>query len=1130
MFGDYFKSLSTNQKIMFGVAVFFVVAVIVYLIYKYLFKTAKNFISHYIMHREPFEQVKLVVKSSCGIGEFFDGTNNRCNELPANTVVGGTGQVTVASGTRTSQLLKFAYTHRGRYINSSYAQVVPPANSIPFPVNSSTKTDPLNDLFSLNPASLITSVNEDSTAVSGRVVYNLIGSRTQGKSAPKFSLASSNFPLAISIPSTNITLTNISDDSVITNATGSNTGAVANLYFSFSSTPPDSVNDQRNGDINFYFPLQTVNFYPANQNSLTLTSFPTNFTQNNFVSNSNALTEYSQSFENNNAYISSFQEFNKIFLAYLCIAALRKANAYRSSDPGIFNTSSASYSVIRNTANNIHFLKATLKYECGRNRIEVGSGNCSGSSAVRTFTQFWGENVQDIFTQNGIVFNTVCQPGTNYDVNYGPGSCGQTGCSLGSAVGVYNGLGNSFRLKANTVASPFISAFEVGQTVILPATLTSIGSNTDIPEMYAVQRQWDIPISQFPSIGGQSCSNPSLVANALTTALGETFTYNSNTDDINYTRETSRKVIVTRTINKKYRVRYPLEWKLYAVDTSGNIASMSFSNPTTSLQNPSYVIGAPIEGNRDGAPSFVPVFVASPGQAVSVIFNSQTSSRENIIDITRNIWVGLGISELKNPNGTWKNLSGTESAFTFGDLIRNFVNLAAPNSFVTAQPDEILFRLITGGSYETSTLRWGIPISELQSYDPNNPPRIQNYAYEYYTNITSSNDMNLSNLDFESPYTFYEDDKNNRLSFINNNTIISWSAPTGETLELFRASPTRVVVLTRNVNSLSSRKIYVIPVTATAFGSATELIIPSRSAGDTRTITNITSIDISSDGNRVVAVSGEGDIYTWINAGSSTMTRVSVIMNPTTDSNSFRFVKWADRINTSSNQNLILATFPVSNGGFVYFTTISGSTYNLYRVDSRNNISTNDIRSISLSSTPSNVLYPSKISIAVYNGPIITYNLATTNTSYDPNPDNINVSSIIGKWTSVSISRNNSQRIVACTEYRGTLLDPLGTNDGRIFFSPNGGKDWGIIRNPKKYSNVAFTTTELDRMDPLNASYDKFFNGYNYTSIDFGTDTQIIASYRRAQNPTRDASLNVFVTSGDESIPGSGLLRITLPQ
>jgi len=92
MFGDYFKSLSTNQKIMFGVAVFLVVCVIVYLIYKYLFKSAKNFISHYLVHREPFEDIKITVQTKCPFNSYqkqsnIAGSVGDCSVLPSNTII-----------------------------------------------------------------------------------------------------------------------------------------------------------------------------------------------------------------------------------------------------------------------------------------------------------------------------------------------------------------------------------------------------------------------------------------------------------------------------------------------------------------------------------------------------------------------------------------------------------------------------------------------------------------------------------------------------------------------------------------------------------------------------------------------------------------------------------------------------------------------------------------------------------------------------------------------------------------------------------------------------------------------------------------------------------------------------------
>jgi len=249
---------------------------------------------------------------------------------------------------------------------------------------------------------------------------------------------------------------------------------------------------------------------------------------------------------------------------------------------------------------------------------------------------------------------------------------------------------------------------------------------------------------------------------------------------------------------------------------------------------------------------------------------------------------------------------------------------------------------------------------------------------------------------------------------------------------------------------------------------------------------------------------------------------------------------WEVGIINFSNNELIITTDPISIpstpttpaviGGFVYYTTLSGSTYTLNRVDTRQNASLNDIRSIALSSTLSNTNYPSKIAIAVYNGPIIVYSIADNNTSY--NNTNVKTSSNIGKWISVSISSTNNQRIVACSSFFGETINPLGPNDGRILYSPNGGDDWGIITNPKKYGTSAqftqFTQEELNKMDITNANYDRFFNGYNYTSVDFSTDTQIIASYRFAQ--TYSLSANVWITTTtNENINGSGLLGITLP-
>jgi len=165
MFGDYFRNLTTNQKIMFGVAVFLVVCVIVYLLYKYMFKSAKNFISYYIVHREPFEDIRITVQTRCDFNQYTAPSG--CSNFPANVV-----RAPPATANQQFDNLRFVRSYSGKYIyyensvtgsgirTQIYEERSPPENTVVAPearTNVSTEGQRTIALQRLSPVATSTS-------------------------------------------------------------------------------------------------------------------------------------------------------------------------------------------------------------------------------------------------------------------------------------------------------------------------------------------------------------------------------------------------------------------------------------------------------------------------------------------------------------------------------------------------------------------------------------------------------------------------------------------------------------------------------------------------------------------------------------------------------------------------------------------------------------------------------------------------------------------------------------------------------------------------------------------------------------------------------------------------------------
>lgn len=1145
MFGDYFKNLTTNQKIMFGVAVFLVVCVIVYLIYKYMFKAAKNFISYYIVHREPFEDIKITVQTKCAFNQYT--TQVGCSNFPANVV-----RAPPATPNQSFDNLRFVRSYSGKYIHYEdaasgsgrtqiYEERIPPANSVVAP-------EARNDMGSvqgqrtidLQPAQPVVST----TSGSKKIFY--IPSTYNGVASSNFTLlrpltnppgaATTVFsPLAISVPSSS------SVERIELNSAGDPSGNVITsqkIYYGTINNIPNASEPTRTGNFTYLIPLEIVNFMLPGNNAIasaenTMNSAGTPTAQSgSFLSavTNSFLAEYATASTNSNLYIINFSEQNKFYLSSLAV------NALRDSAVGLLNTNyneavsqlftNCSYGCVQYGSN--FFLRVSnVAYRCGNQRVTELT--CiSGNESERITNYFYDQNSSSgNITLNG-TFVPVCRPGTVETINYNR-PCGSTGCALAAPVEVYNSLrGDALRLQ---YSSPdlFTSQFVRGQSVILPPTLTEIGIAANIPEWYSVSAQWTSNVSTFPSALGQQCFSNSVINNSFSSISGFN-NYDATTDDVSYTVGSST-LRLTRKINKAFKTRDPNSWALIAVDVSNNTISTIDPDSTlptqASLSNTIVMIAAPAY-TQNTSPKWVPIFAINfSTRDTSTTYNANQQTRDTSWTVMRNIWTGVNFDRLFPTDG---------SALTnLAKVVRAFAALLGQ----VTNPVDAFFNTIeqTGQpSRKTSILYWGI--NSASPLDKATNPFSQNvYTFSNLVSpSTNSGNLKCGSIDVEgttSPsvayrYLFWINAQTNNLVVSNSSveadkvtlvtgaSLVQWSPGSTETIRSFKASGLtagnnfKIVVTTTPQNALTSR-VYILTVSVNAQSVPSNITSSSiTSAAQIPDSATIRSVDMSVDGTRFLAVGDDTAIFYGTIAASVSVSRITISNSASFVNESLarlNCVRFANR-NNSANTNIVLSTSlsTTPRSGFCYYGNISSNSISLTRVDALNF----DIRSFAVANSDANSsTSPTIIAVAAYNGSVIVYSTPAP-TAQVPTPvlySTRNVSEINGRWTSVSAIFSNSRFLLAaCSDFPNSTN---GSNDGRVIFSRNAGVDWFTLPNPTKYTDARLSDIDANRLNPIgtdgtqNPSYNKLFNAYNFNAVDLtvvGQDISVFATYDPASN------------------------------
>lgn len=1189
MFGDYFKSLSTIQKIMFGVAVFLAVAVIVYLIYKYLFKVAKNFIQHYIMpSKEKFEAIRLVLKSKCNNWEFYGSTSPsistlsnvtlNCTRIPDRCVRSGE----INWGTNKGDGLKFVLSYKGtcRFsaniqaptdpANNSnpehFLEMPPAANNAVIPVLSSQPTDnryvALNSIISSSSSRTDTGIENDATATyrnSSIVLQSALGvlsTLTVADSAKDRKPESADEVLSIYCK-------NVNGSPLVTRLNNNSfTGVTANhgIFYHVEQTTPTFNDSKLRGKHTYYMPIRMINFLRPNNNrtpGTTSTDFGYNSVSTSGFDNRNLLNpatfsqnNYTDPVQNCIDYITNFKNQNRNYLIALSAQLLRTCGLYSSvvvdnlGDNNFVNNTrvlqGADFNIV--SVNNIYYLRVSnVDYECGDGRIDVASF-CNGTGPAASITQTLQYSQPINVSRNLVdtnIFRETCALAP-YTVTGGPGSCTGTNCMLTGAKFNYEGITPIFNLATGT--TNLFKSFSPGQSVILPVNLISIGTTDPstqeptAPTWYQQVNQYELDVfSQASNLARQQCNAPDVFVSGIRAMPGQSnYSFDSATDEVSWTTGSS-KVYVTRRIKASYHVNNPLLWQLYYIDNNGQpkqygseSGQVISSSQPTQVSSPLFIIGAPINNNVTnndrGVPSFVPVFVGSQNTSVSTAYEPSSAERTQMISIERNIWVGLMKQKVYNAaNKTFTQMSGQQ--YNFGDLIRAFFYLTT-GQWSASVTDYSLLSAV--GLTQMDNLLWGVALS------PNQQPSVEGLKlYNYNTfpslSLPSSATFNSRSITHGGNNVLYID-TNNVLRRIQNGASLLGTPSTlvatqtsilsGETLIIYKSFPNGLggILVTRT--STNRFKIYPVSATSTTLvvnASINEQVIP------------IVDLDVTNNNNFIAVASDDNAQNTNIIYGSFaspnwTVRSLNIINRDTSFANDlflFSSVRFCNKVtnNVSVNPNVIISTrlFTVANriSGYLYNGVVSSDGITLTKI-----LATNyNIRSIACSDDATISARPNIITIAVYNGPVICLN--NSSQLYTER----SVSAAIGKWVGVDIT-SDGQYQVACSEFSSTPTQDLTSSDGRVLYADNFAAtrdDWRIIPNPKKYNTDLESSNAFN---PTSASFDKFFNAYNYNSVDIireGDSNFITLNFSVARTYSGSK-----VTSTNETTVGNGILSIRL--
>lgn len=869
MFGDYFRNLTTNQKIMFGVAVFLVVCVIVYLIYKYMFKAAKNFIQNFILtKRENFEKITIKIESKCNNNQFFNGS--ACSLLPDNLV-----RTNRVDGN--AQILKFCLSNKGEFRNENFDCVKPSGGEIPVPALTQSKQN-LNDSITVtnygskSSNAIVTSAIRINGTLSNTISINGVSPDPQDALRLYYNYDNAN-------PTSNV---------VEFSGEFSNLATVSDKIY-YKQTPPIVSEFGRvSGTFSYCIPIDRINFYPpannigSNSEQTDTSCFPPSYgSRGNSKCTTLSNEKYNNALTNNNDYINYMKENNIGHLTAVVskILADNYINLYRlnPSDNTVTAinvnssfTSSNTYSVIEK--NGIYFLSIDgVTYNCGENNNtrEVTPGDCIGNQAVNYYgyvdtdigVNDSSKNMtrdKDIGSNRTIkgTFSNIClwkgSPLANYDTQKaawkvvgGPGSCAAKDCTFKTTVRrLYNGFGKSFQFLPT--GSTLFSSFIAGQDISLPQSLTLAGG-VNAPDTYTISTEWVLDVDQPPQLRGISC----LDTGRITTAIKKedpNYNFNPLTDVVSwyYGQNTVR---VTRKVSQRYNMDMS-SWGVYYT-TNANPQPQQAGSSVTEFA--SIFIGAPAISPAEGVPLAIPIFQFDSAGSASFnqdIFDGQGVRTTQLV-VNRNIWVTV------NAYITEDNQRKLNPAIT--GLLRSFVNFSQAKTL--ANIESIFF---TSGSQTRDVLRWGYPISS----DPTVAIDINYNKFIFsildVVNTVKSGQGTSSLTNGNSSYVI---DRNNKRIARLDGTIHPNAITIGQT----PTTPTNTVPISfqqsRNSTSgygifantsdylLASSGINLRDIYSFNGTSFTKLIV-----APFNTSRRWTSIDVNNDGTRAIIVANDGTI------------------------------------------------------------------------------------------------------------------------------------------------------------------------------------------------------------------------------------------------------------------------------
>jgi hypothetical protein len=970
MFGDYFKSLSTNQKIMFGVAVFLVVCVIVYLLYKYLFKAAKNFIQNFILtKREKFETINIVLKSKCDANQFYNGT--QCSNLPPDTVVRAKRK-----NANNADILRTCLSNDGKRV-IDYECKDGTAPNFPTPTARNNTTQ-LTDSLTINPASLTNSpflvgltTNPINNLGSAVISTTVAGNTVAPNSTIPFQLGFTyTAPGATSNPDLNAIKVSTFSDALTT---------ADKIYYSYGTPNVDS-SAVVSGTMNYLIPIKLINYYPPQHNIRDNIQLCREGVESIGQSTCTDLSDemYNNANNNNSRYINFLKSNHDTHLKAIVAKILSNANInlFRNLDnaqtvPNIFSLVSGimlSADFEYKTFGGRAYLQVTnVGYTCGDNNLvrEVTTLDCSGNSSVTSVRYIPnGINASSLNmtldAQNGNApgtFSNICiwnqnrngtipqwdNTNSNWRIVGTPGSCTAKNCTLYSTTSFpitqpYNGFMKPFTFTVS--GSTIFSSFVAGQDIYLPENLLGAGSRSNTPETYVISTQWNITVNQDPDLLGQWCSDRSLVASAIDAyektkptsqrlLVGDNFQL-LNTDEVRWTRG-SNVVRVTRKVYQQYDILNPSSWGIYYIYSDNEQPTMERDQGRTAN---GIFIGAKQKGSSNAlAPSAVPIFQWK--ETLPDSFDAARNERTSSLSVERNIWVGLYMSDIYD-NAGFANQVVKASIQT---LFTNFAALIPGRSTTITNITGIDFSGASSNpafNKTISELKWGFAVN-----DTSNEVRLtfNEFAYAIPTAAVTSRTGGTLNLAAGSSNIFFIDRDTRQIEWVTNafsdasqpafnSTNNRYQNPTNTSVLLYKAAnDLEGYAIIANTNTfeplnnpgLDSRDIY--PRLANGTWGAKY----SQALSSLATSRRWVSLDCNNTplARRVIAVSSDGNIVFSNNGGTSwndigpvlsTATKISLpsitIQGKTVNAQSkFTKVMFGSRNNSvNTNQDIYFTT------------------------------------------------------------------------------------------------------------------------------------------------------------------------------------------------------------------------------